>query len=211
MNSGRNSLLLIGAIVLVVYLWFQSQSKTRGIATTQLAKQKQAANQTGSIGKFLGGLLAGLTKPSGSGSGAKGGGGSAPAPGSGAGTAAGQKMCGKTPGTSFCGCNSCLAYAGQDSSGNEIYQRPDGSLVYADGSPASENDIVCAAGACAGTAFNQPCAVSTPQGPCLPQPQCQPQCVDTAQPCFSAGAYGGCSCGGCFCSAGAGCAAGCFG
>lgn len=193
MNSSRNSLLIVGVIILALYLWMQSQSKTRGLATAKAAPAKgPACNTASTLGKLLGGLLGTTKKPAAGGS-AKGGGGSGG--GSGAGTAGGQKSCNKTPGTSFCGCASCLRYAGQDSSGNEIYQRSDGSLVYSDGSAANENDIVCTDGACSGTAFNMPSAVSAVQGPV----QCQPQCVATSQPCFCPGALGGCSCGGCFC------------
>jgi hypothetical protein len=197
-NSGRNSLLIVGVLIVAFYLWMQSQSKTRGMATakTKLPVVAPGGSAATQLGKLLGGLLGTNKQPTSSGGGKSGGGaGSGSGAGTGAGTAGGQKACNKTPGTSFCGCNSCLAYAGQDSSGNEIYQRPDGSLVYADGSPANENDIVCADGACAGTAFNMPGAASAPQGPV----QCQPQCVDTAQPCFNPGACGGCAGGGCFC------------
>jgi len=45
-------------------------------------------------------------------------------------------------------------YAGMDGNGNEIYQMTDGSLVYGDGSPATQADIACNEGACKGTICN---------------------------------------------------------
>lgn len=51
----------------------------------------------------------------------------------------------------------CALYAGMDSNCNEIYQLDDGSLVYGDGSPATQADIACNEGACKGT-------------PCYPNP-----------------------------------------
>lgn len=195
MNSGRNSLLIVGAIVLFFYLYLQSQSKTRGLTAAKNTQAKAPACTTAStLGKLLGGLLGTNKKaPAASpkGGGGSGAGSGSGGSGSGGGTAAGKKMCDAPP----CGGN---AFVGNDSSGNDIYQRPDGSLVYSDGSAATQCDIatnacgltpsggittgpsVCCAGSC--------CTV-----------QCQPQCVDTAQPCFCFGACGGCSCGGCFC------------
>jgi hypothetical protein len=84
-------------------------------------------------------------------------------------------VCTPTPGTGTCICTNsstscintciaCLAYAGQDSSGNDIYQNPDGSLRYADGSPATRGDIACNCGACTGT----PCGPQTHGATCMP-------------------------------------------
>jgi hypothetical protein len=50
-----------------------------------------------------------------------------------------------------------FAFAGTDANCNEIYQRPDGTLVYSDGSPATRCDIQCNEGACKGTVCN-PCS-----------------------------------------------------
>lgn len=50
-----------------------------------------------------------------------------------------------------CICTTCLPYAGSDGNGNDIYELPDGQLVYTDGSPATRGDIACNEGACAGT------------------------------------------------------------
>ena len=181
MNSGRNSLLIVGAILLAVYLWMQSQSKTRGLATTKLPVKP--ANSPNALAKLLSGLM-----PKSSGS-PKGGGGSGAGTGSGGGsgsaTAAGQKACNQPP----CGGN---VFVGTDSSGNDIYQRPDGSFVYSDGSAATQCDIATnACGLAPSSGFVGPVQCT--------QPQCQPQCVQTAQPCCSAGACGGCSGSGCFC------------
>jgi len=77
-------------------------------------------------------------------------------------------VCTPTPGTNPCICSNsptsctptCIAdlpYAGQDVSGNDIYQNSDGSLRYADGSPATRADIADASGACVGT----PCSPKT--------------------------------------------------
>jgi hypothetical protein len=84
-------------------------------------------------------------------------------------------VCTPTPGTGPCICTnsstscciapvSCLPYAGTDSSGNEIYQNPDGSLRYADGSPATRGDIAYNCGACQGT----PCSPHTCGTTCQP-------------------------------------------
>lgn len=48
----------------------------------------------------------------------------------------------------------CAMFAGTDSNCNEIYQLEDGSLVYGDGSPATQADIACNEGACKGTICN---------------------------------------------------------
>jgi hypothetical protein len=178
MNAGRNSLLVIGLLIVAFYLWMTSQSTTRGLVKTP-AKAKPKSCSKSSLGSLLGGLL----KPKKPSSG-KSGGGSGGGSGSGSGTAGGKKSCNKTPG--FCGCCSNYAYAGKDANGNEIYQKCDGSLVYSDGSPATRCDITCNCGACAGTVCNSPL--------------CNPQCVTTAQPCKNPGAPGGCLSTGCFCS-----------
>lgn len=189
----KNSLLIVGVAVLVVYLYFQSQSTRRGLATGKAAVRRPGTSQSG-----LSGLLNSLfgKKPTASSGGGKGSGGGSGS-GSGAGTAGGARMCSKTPGTAFCGCASCLAYAGKDSNGNEIYQRVDGSLIYSDGSPATQADIACNEGACAGTVCNPPL--------------CNPQCVSTNQPCTSHCACAGCAGSGCFCAGctGGGLAGGC--
>lgn len=59
---------------------------------------------------------------------------------------------------------SCLPYAGTDANGNDIYQNPDGSLRYADGSPATRADIAYNCGACRGT----PCSPHTCGTTCQP-------------------------------------------
>jgi hypothetical protein len=56
--------------------------------------------------------------------------------------------------------STCLPFAGTDENGNDIYQNPDGSLTYSDGSPASRADISCNEGACKGTICN-PCSPRT--------------------------------------------------
>ncbi len=172
MKGQTGSLVVVGAIILALYLWMQSQNKTRGIAS-----KKPTACTSSSLKKTLANLLGGKKPAAPKGGGASGGGSGA---GSGAGTAGGAKMCNRAPDVS-----SCLAYAGKDSSGNEIYQRSDGSLVYSDGSTASQGDIACTEGACTGTVCTPPC--------------CNPQDVSTAQPCCNPGACGGCSGTGCFC------------
>lgn len=53
--------------------------------------------------------------------------------------------------------SACLPFAGTDANGNDIYQQPDGSLVYTDGTPATRADIAYNCGACAGT----PCSPTT--------------------------------------------------
>jgi hypothetical protein len=58
----------------------------------------------------------------------------------------------------------CLPYAGTDASGNDIYQNPDGSLRYSDGSPATRADIAYNCGACHGT----PCSPGTCGTSCQP-------------------------------------------
>jgi hypothetical protein len=71
-------------------------------------------------------------------------------------------VCTPTPGSGTCICTNtstnccvtdvtCLPYAGQDANGNDIYQNPDGSLRYTDGSPATRADIAYNCGACQGT------------------------------------------------------------
>jgi hypothetical protein len=59
----------------------------------------------------------------------------------------------------------CLPFAGIDASGNDIYQMQDGSLVYTDGSPATQADIACNCGACAGTPCSPRTCGSTDQAP----------------------------------------------
>jgi hypothetical protein len=71
-------------------------------------------------------------------------------------------VCGPVAGTNASICantdvSSCLPFAGTDGNGNEIYQMPDGTLVYSDGSPATRGDIACNQGACKGT----PCSPRT--------------------------------------------------
>jgi hypothetical protein len=74
-----------------------------------------------------------------------------PTPGS------GTDICSNTS-TSCCITDvTCLPYAGQDANGNDIYQNPDGSLRYTDGSPATRADIAYNCGACIGT----PCSPQT--------------------------------------------------
>jgi len=94
MNGGRNSLLLmVGAIILVLYFLFQSQSKTRGMVgyrpTGRVPCRGQQAGFLAALSRLFG-------KPKGGGGGGakppSGGGG-----GSGAGMAAGQKSCCKPP------------------------------------------------------------------------------------------------------------------
>ena len=53
--------------------------------------------------------------------------------------------------------SACLPFAGTDANGNDIYQNPDGSLTYSDGSPATRADIACNCGACKCT----PCSPGT--------------------------------------------------
>lgn len=60
----------------------------------------------------------------------------------------------------------CLPYAGMDSSGNDIYQNPDGSLRYADGSPATRADIAYNCGACRSTPCSPHTCGTTDQPPC---------------------------------------------
>jgi hypothetical protein len=50
-----------------------------------------------------------------------------------------------------------LPYAGADENGNDIYMNPNGSLTYADGSPATRADIAYNCGACSCT----PCSPTT--------------------------------------------------
>lgn len=78
-------------------------------------------------------------------------------------------VCTPTPGTGTDICSptstscvpvdisACLPYAGMDINGNEIYQNPDGSLTYSDGSPATRADIAYNCGACPCT----PCSPAT--------------------------------------------------
>lgn len=78
-------------------------------------------------------------------------------------------ICTPTPGSGTCICSNtstsctpvdvsaCLPYAGMDANCNEIYQNPDGSLTYSDGSPATRGDIAYNCGACRGT----PCSPHT--------------------------------------------------
>lgn len=77
-------------------------------------------------------------------------------------TGTGDGMCGPVAGTNASICantdvSACLPYAGMDGNGNEIYQAADGSLVYSDGSPATQGDIACNQGSCVGT----PCSPRT--------------------------------------------------
>lgn len=58
----------------------------------------------------------------------------------------------------------CLPFAGTDANGNDIYQNPDGSLRYSDGSPATRADIAYNCGACRGT----PCSPHTCGTTCQP-------------------------------------------
>jgi hypothetical protein len=67
--------------------------------------------------------------------------------------------------TPSCFSTCCLPYAGMDDSGNDIYQQDDGSLVYADGSPATQCDISCNEGACACTPCSPHSSGSTDQPP----------------------------------------------
>jgi hypothetical protein len=173
MGQGRNSLLIVGGIVLFLFLWMMSQ-KNRVTAARPAPVVKPG--QPSALAK----LLASLGKPSAAPKGGGSGGGSS---GGGAGTAGGQRSCNKTPG--FCGCASNYAYAGKDAGGNEIYQKCDGSLVYSDGSAASQSDIACNQGACVGTV-------------CNPQDQQTAPCTSQGPPCGCVGG-GGCADGGCFC------------
>lgn len=61
--------------------------------------------------------------------------------------------------------SACLPFAGTDSSGNDIYQMQDGSLVYTDGSAATRADIACNCGACRGTPCSPRTCGSTDQPP----------------------------------------------
>lgn len=190
-KATQQTILIIGIVAIAIYLFLQMQ-KTAA-ATTAAGKSKLPAGKktcTG-ISGLLNSLLGTNKKActSGKGSGGGSGGGS----GSGAATAGGKRTCTKTPGSAFCGCASCLKYAGQDSSGNEIYQKPDGSLVYADGSPATQADIACNTGACLGTVCN-PVSCNV--------------CVKTAQPCSTPAASAGG--GSCFSSGACTCCAGCL-
>jgi hypothetical protein len=118
----KSSLLLVGVVILALYLWFQSQSTTRGLPATKTAPKPGAKSPASSALCALKSLFPSQKPSAKAGSGAPqskiqggGGGGS----GSGAGTAGGSKCCNKTPGTSFCGCNSCLKFAGTDDNGND--------------------------------------------------------------------------------------------
>jgi hypothetical protein len=73
--------------------------------------------------------------------------------------------CAPLAGTAVCICT-CLPYAGQDSSGNAIYQKSDGSLVYSDGSSATRCDIAYNNGACAGTPCSPLTQGTTDTAPC---------------------------------------------
>jgi len=168
----KSSLLLVGLIVLALFLWLQSQGKMRGLQTRRLVPRPGTRPSCG-LANALKNLFSSQQKQSG---GKTSGGGGSSGGGSGGGTAGGQRSCNKTPG--FCGCLSNYAFAGVDANGNEIYQRSDGSLVYSDGSEATQADIVDATGACVGTVCN----------PTVPDPQC----VQTAQPCSFAGVSGSC-------------------
>jgi hypothetical protein len=71
----------------------------------------------------------------------------------------------------------CLPFAGVDSSGNEIYQKTCGGLVYSDGSTATRADITCNCCACKGTMCT-PCSPrkcgstdQPPKGVCGKSPQ----------------------------------------
>jgi hypothetical protein len=64
--------------------------------------------------------------------------------------------------------SACLPFAGTDANGNDIYQNPDGSLTYSDGSPATRSDIACNCGACIGT----PCSPHTCGTTCQPPSSC---------------------------------------
>ncbi len=183
MKGQTGSLVVVAAIILALYLWMQSQNKTRGIAS-----KKPTACTSSSLKKTLANLFGGKKPAAPKGGGGSGGGlGGGSGSSSGAGTAGGAKMCNKAPDVSC-----CLAYAGKDANGNEIYQRADGSLVGSDGSPYARCDIACNEGACVGTVCNPPV--------------CNPQDVCTAQPCSNPGACAGCSGTGCFTPQGSGCA-----
>lgn len=190
----KKSFLIIALAAVLIYLFVQSQGKTRGLAPGKSVVRPKPP-QTG-LSSLLNSLFG--KKPAGGKASGGGGSGGGMGSGSGAGTAAGVRACSKTPGTAFCGCASCLAYAGKDANGNEIYQRSDGSLVYSDGSAATQCDIACNQGACSGTVCN-PVA-------------CNPQCVPTNQPCTSVCACAGCVGSGCFCAGACsgGCTAGCL-
>jgi len=56
MNAGRNSLLVIGLLIVAFYLWMTSQSTTRGLVKTP-AKAKPKSCSKSSLGSLLGGLL----------------------------------------------------------------------------------------------------------------------------------------------------------
>jgi hypothetical protein len=85
-------------------------------------------------------------------------------------TASGDGMCGPVAGTNASICTNTdvcalLPYAGMDGNGNEIYQNKDGSLVYSDGSPATQGDIACNQGACVCTPCSPRTCGSTDQPP----------------------------------------------
>jgi len=91
MNGGRNSLLLmVGAIILVLYFLFQSQSKTRGMVGYRPTGRVPCRGQQAGFLAALSRLFA--SKACGGKAKGGGGGGGSPA-GSGAGTAAGAKAC----------------------------------------------------------------------------------------------------------------------
>lgn len=179
----KNSIILVIVLVLALLFWFEKQSTTRGLAPKIVARPKPRSGLCGLLNNIFG-----SQKKTGSSGGASGGG--APG-GSGAGTAGGSRSCNKTPGTAFCGCASCLAYAGKDANGNEIYQKSCGGLVYSDGSQATQADIACNEGACVGTVCNPPV--------------CNPQCVPSSVPCTVVSASGGCAGSGCFSFSSCGC------
>jgi hypothetical protein len=79
-------------------------------------------------------------------------------------TGSGTDICTNTSTSCCAACIADLAYAGQDANGNDIYQNPDGSLRYADGSPATRADIAYNCGACACT----PCSPHTCGTSCQP-------------------------------------------
>jgi hypothetical protein len=61
--------------------------------------------------------------------------------------------------------SSCLPFAGVDENNNDIYMKPDGSLVYSDGSLANRCDISCNECACKGTPCSPRTCGSTDQPP----------------------------------------------